>query len=52
MKCVACGSAALVEGTLIDGADSGTSRFVPKELSIWEGLRSNVLFPAIAKNIF
>lgn len=38
MKCVACGSAALVEGTLIDSADGGTSRFVPKELSIWKSM--------------
>ena len=32
MKCVACGSTALVEGALIDNA----SGFQPKELSIWK----------------
>ena len=32
MKCVACGSTALVEGTLIDNS----SGFKPKELSIWK----------------
>jgi len=31
MKCVACGSSALVEGTMIDNS----SGFKPKELSIW-----------------
>ena len=34
MKCVACGSTALVEGTLIDNS----SGFKPKELSIWKGM--------------
>jgi len=38
MKCVACGSAALVEGTVVDSSDGGTSRFVPKELSIWKSM--------------
>ena len=32
MKCVACGSTALVEGSLIDNS----SGFQPKELSIWK----------------
>ena len=32
MKCVACGSTALVEGTLIDNS----SGFKPKELSNWK----------------
>ena len=32
MKCVACGSTALVEGALIDNP----SGFQPKELSIWK----------------
>ena len=35
MKCVACGSAALVEGTLMDCA---TILFVPKERSIWKSM--------------
>ena len=34
MKCVACGSAALVEGTLIDNS----SGFKPKEASIWKSM--------------
>ncbi len=38
MKCVACGSAALVEGTLIDNSGGGTSMFTPKELSIWKSM--------------
>jgi hypothetical protein len=38
MKCVACGSAALVEGTLIDSGGSGTSIFVPKDRSVWKSM--------------
>ena len=38
MKCVACGSAALVEGTLKDNSGGGTSIFTPKELSIWKSM--------------
>ena len=38
MKCVACGSSALVEGTLIDSGGSGTSIFKPKALSIWKSM--------------
>jgi len=38
MKCVACGSVALVEGTLIDNSGSRTSIFKPKELSIWKSM--------------
>ena len=38
MKCVACGSIALVEGTLIDNSGSRTSIFKPKELSIWKSM--------------
>lgn len=34
MKCVACGSSALVEGTLIDNA----SGFKPKESSAWKSM--------------
>ena len=37
MKCVACGSTALVEGTLIDNSSSGHI-FKPKELSIWKSM--------------
>ena len=37
MKCVACGSTALVEGTLIDSA-SGRPKFKPKEASIWKSM--------------
>jgi hypothetical protein len=38
MKCVACGSTALVEGTLIDNSGSRTSIFKPRELSIWKSM--------------
>ena len=38
MKCVACGSTALVEGALRDNSSSGTSMFKPKELSIWKSM--------------
>ena len=38
MKCVACGSIALVEGTLTDNSSGGTSFFKPKELSIWKSM--------------
>ena len=34
MKCVACGSSALVEGTLIDNS----SGFTPKQASIWKSM--------------
>lgn len=34
MNCVACGSTALVEGSLIDSSGS-MSIFKPKEISIW-----------------
>jgi hypothetical protein len=38
MKCVACGSTALVEGTLIDNSGNRTSMFMPKELSLWKSI--------------
>ncbi len=38
MKCVACGSTALVEGTLMENSGGGTSIFKPKELSIWKSM--------------
>lgn len=40
MKCVACGSAALVEGSLIENACGGTSMFKLKESSIWKSMFS------------
>ena len=36
MKCVACGSTALVEGTLMENSGGGTSVFKLKESSIWK----------------
>ena len=38
MKCVACGSVALVEGSLIDNAGGGTGIFKLKESSIWKSM--------------
>lgn len=38
MKCVACGSAALVEGTVGDNSSGGTIIFKPKELSMWKSM--------------
>ena len=38
MKCVACGSTALVEGALIDNSGGRASIFKPKELSIWKSM--------------
>jgi prolyl-tRNA synthetase len=38
MKCVACGSTALVEGTLMDKSSGGTSTFNPNELPIWKSM--------------
>lgn len=38
MKCVACGSTILVEGTLRDNSSGGTSVFKPKQLSIWKSM--------------
>jgi hypothetical protein len=38
MKCVACGSAALVEGWLIENAGGGTSIFKLKESPIWKSM--------------
>lgn len=38
MKCVACGSTALVEGTLMENAGGGTSLFKLKEPSIWKSM--------------
>ena len=38
MKCVACGSTALVEGTLTENSGGGTSIFKLKESSIWKSM--------------
>jgi len=38
MKCVACGSVALVEGALVENAGNGTSIFVLKDTSIWKSM--------------
>lgn len=38
MKCVACGSAALVEGSLMDSVGGPAGTFVPKELSVWKSM--------------
>ena len=38
MKCVACGSAALVEGSLMENASGGTSMFKLKESSKWKSM--------------
>ena len=32
MKCTACGSSSLVEGTVIDGGDGSTFAFYPKDI--------------------
>ena len=51
MKCVACGSTALVEVTLMDNSSGGTSVFKPKQLSIWKsmfGVGSRELSPTAA----
>ena len=36
MKCVACGSTAMVAGTLIENSGGGTSTFKPEDVSIWK----------------
>ena len=38
MKCVACGSTALVEGTVMENSGGGTSIFKLKESSIWKSM--------------
>ena len=38
MKCVACGSTALVEGALIDTSGGSASKFKAKDVSIWKGM--------------
>ena len=38
MKCVACGSASLVEGELMGMADGGMSAFNIKDVSTWKNI--------------
>ena len=38
MKCVACGSTALVKGTLTDNSSGGTAIFKPEDVSIWKSM--------------
>lgn len=38
MKCVACGSNALVEGTLMENSGGGTGIFKPKDSSSWKSM--------------
>ncbi len=38
MKCVACGSTALVKGMLLDNAGGRTAIFKPDEVSTWKSL--------------
>jgi hypothetical protein len=38
MKCVACGSVVLVEGTLMENAGGGTGVFLPKQQSGWKSV--------------
>ena len=38
MKCLACGSEALVGGTILDGSSGGTTAFRLDEVPIWKSL--------------
>ena len=38
MNCLACGSSALVTGTVLDNSSGGTTVFKPDEVSIWKSL--------------
>jgi hypothetical protein len=38
MKCVACGSASLVEGEVTDTANGGVNAFRLKDVSIWKSI--------------
>jgi len=38
MKCVACGSTALVAGTLIDTSGGRTTSFKPADVPIWKSM--------------
>lgn len=38
MKCLACGSEAMVDGTLLDNSDGGAITFKLDEVSIWKSM--------------
>lgn len=38
MKCLACGSSALVPGTVLDSSDSGTVAFKPDDVADWKSM--------------
>ncbi|MEQ1604452.1 MAG: hypothetical protein ABL999_06240 [Pyrinomonadaceae bacterium] len=38
MNCLACGSSALVPGTVLDGSSGGTTAFKLDDVSIWKSL--------------
>jgi hypothetical protein len=38
MKCVACGSASLIEGNLMNMGDGGTNYFNIKDISTWKSI--------------
>jgi hypothetical protein len=38
MKCLACGSEALVGGTLLDGSSGGTTAFKLDDVPIWKSM--------------
>ena len=38
MKCVACGSVALVEGTLMEASGGSTIVFKPEDVSVWKSM--------------
>ena len=38
MKCVACGSVALVQGILMETSGGGTTVFKPEEVSMWKSM--------------
>jgi hypothetical protein len=38
MKCVACGSVALVKGTVLDTSGGSTPAFKPEAVSIWKSM--------------
>lgn len=38
MKCVACGSASMVAGTLVEMSGNGTTSFKPEDVPIWKSI--------------
>lgn len=38
MKCLGCGSEALVPGTIVDASDGGRPSFKMDDVSVWKGL--------------